>query len=103
MSLHYDDKGKIFTEYVSKVIVNAIIQTPTQRIIGQIYVRPDDRVSDELNKSDHFLAVTDATVYDLEGEVLYRCDFIAVNREHIIWLIPEEPNRQDVNQDREVE
>jgi len=95
MSLHYDEKGKFYTEYVSKAAVNAIIQTSTQRIIGKIYVKPGDRVSDEINRSEQFLAVTDATVYGSDGEVLYRCDFISINREHVIWLIPEEPNRAD--------
>ena len=98
MTLHYDDKGKFYTEYVSKTAVNAIIQTLMQRIIGRIYIRAGDRVSDELNQSEQFLAVTEATVYGLEGDILYRCDFIAINREHVVWLIPEEASEGNKGQ-----
>ena len=90
MSLHYDDKGKFYTEYVSKNAVEAIIQTLTHRINGKIYIRVGERVSDELNQSEKFLAVTEATIFDTEGDLTYKCDFITVNRDHIIWIMPEE-------------
>jgi hypothetical protein len=47
-------------------------------------------VSDELNQSDKFIAVTDATIFDSQGDLSYKCDFITVNRDHIIWIMPEE-------------
>jgi hypothetical protein len=90
MSLHYDDKGKFYTEYVSKNAVNAIIQTLTYRITGKIFIRVGERVSDALNQSDPFLAVTEATIFDNAGELAYKSDFITVNRDHIIWVMPEE-------------
>jgi len=90
MSLHYDDKGKFYTEYVSKNAVNAVIQTLTHRINGKIFIRVGERVSDELNQSDKFLAVTEATIFDNAGDLSYKCDFITVNRDHIIWIMPED-------------
>jgi hypothetical protein len=94
--MHYDDKGKIFTEVVSKTTIPAIIQTLTNRLHGNIYVNRGVRLSDELNHSEKFMAVTDATVYDLAGQELYRCAFVAINREHVVWLMPEaEPRRDD--------
>jgi|MudIll2142460700_1097286.scaffolds.fasta_scaffold2097314_1 hypothetical protein len=90
MTLHYDDKGKFYTEYVSKNAVNAVIQTSTHRITGKIFIRVGERVSDELNESDKFLAVTDASIFDSEGEISYKCDFITVNRDHIVWIMPGE-------------
>jgi hypothetical protein len=90
MSLHYDDKGKFYTDYVSKNAVSAIIQTSTHRIIGKIFIRVGERVSDELNESDKFLAVTDASIFDSAGDLLYKSEFITVNRDHIIWIMPEE-------------
>jgi len=90
MTLHYDDKGKFYTEYISKNAVLAVIQTLTHRITGKIFIRVGERLSDELNQSDQFLAVTEATIFDDQDEVSYKGDFITVNRDHIIWIMPEE-------------
>lgn len=89
MGLHYDEKGKFFTDYITKETVKAIIQTPTNRIEGTLYVRPGERVSDMLNRSEQFLPLTEVTVYDLKGEKVYEGDFIAVNIQYVIWLKPE--------------
>ncbi len=88
MYASFEEKGKIHTNVISKIPVNAIIQTTRNRIEGNIYVRPDDRLKDELSNSDCFLAVTDATVYDDEGKVLYEANFLSVHRDQIIWIIP---------------
>ena len=90
MVMHYDEKGKFFTDYISKRSIEAIIQTQTNRIHGYIYVRINERVSDELNRAEQFLAITDAEIFSLQGEKLYECDFLAVNREMVIWLMPQE-------------
>jgi hypothetical protein len=96
MSLHYDEKGKFFTDYVSKDSVQAIIQTTTHRIEGLIYVRTGERVSDFLNTGGPFLAVTDATISDLSGVEVLSADFLSVNQNHVIWLTPkDEKSRQD--------
>jgi len=94
MSLHYDEKGKFFTDYISKDSIQALIQTATNRIEGNLYLRSGERVSDMLNRSEKFIAVTDVVVYDLEGKELYSCDFLAVNVDLVIWLMPmEEPTQ----------
>lgn len=90
MAIHYDDKGKFFTEVISKEAVPVIIQTTTNRIRGNIYVRPDVRIKDQINHEETFLAVTDAVLYDLAGQELYRGDFLLVNREYLVWLLPED-------------
>jgi hypothetical protein len=72
MSTHVDHKGKYFTDVINKELVHAIIQTLTVRVEGDIYVRPGERMKDELNRSDKFIAVTDAVVYNARGEVLYK-------------------------------
>jgi hypothetical protein len=96
MSLHYDEKGKFFTDYVSKDSVSTILQTTTHRIQGYVYLRTDERVSDMLNRSDEFLAVTDAVIFAPDGSELFQCPFLAVSRNHIIWLMPEEKNPDPV-------
>lgn len=95
MVMHFDDKGKFFTEYVSKRSVEAVIQTLTNRIHGFIYIRPNERVSDELNRSEPFLAITDAEIFSLQGEKLYSCEFLSVNREMIVWLLPQETSESE--------
>jgi hypothetical protein len=89
MSIHFDDKGKFYTDVVTKEAVPVLIQTPTNRIRGNIYIRPGERIKDQINQEDEFLAVTDAILYDQSGEELYRGDFLLVNKAHLIWLAPE--------------
>jgi hypothetical protein len=90
MVTHYDEKGKIFTQVVSKHPVQVIIQTAQQTIRGSIHVRPDSRVKDELNSTEEFIAVTDAVVYNNLNEEIYRSAFMVINTNHMIWVIPEE-------------
>jgi uncharacterized membrane protein affecting hemolysin expression len=91
MGTRYDEKGKIFTDVVAKEPVRVAIQTTTmQRIKGKMFVSPDERVKDELNHAERFLAVTDASVYDNEGNLIQQSAFMAVNRDQIAWLIPQE-------------
>jgi hypothetical protein len=94
MSIHYDDKGKFFTEVVSKEAMPVLVQTPTNRIRGNIYVRPGERIKDQINQEEQFLAVTEAVVFDLSGEEIYRGDFMLVNREYLVWLLPEDQMRR---------
>lgn len=90
MTIRFDEKGKFFTEIVSKEPLKVILQTPTNRIRGNIHVRPGERLRDQINQGDVFLAVTEATIYDQTGKELYQCEFLAINREHIIWILPDD-------------
>ena len=90
MVTHYDDKGKIFTQVVSKHPVQVIIQTIQNKIRGTIYIRPDVRIKDEMNTSEDFLAVTEAVVYGSQNEEIYHTGFLVVSTNHIVWVIPEE-------------
>ncbi len=90
MVTNIDEKGKIFTNIIAKSPLPATIQTDSHRIHGEIYVRPNERVKDELNRSEAFLAVTNATVFGPQGEILYRSNFLTLNLQHVIWLIPDD-------------
>jgi hypothetical protein len=90
MALPFDDKGKIFTNVIPKRPIAATIQTQSQLIQGQIHVRPSERLKDEINRSDQFIAVTNAVIFDSSGQILYKCNFLTLNRDHILWLIPDE-------------
>lgn len=97
MSIHYDDKGKFYTDVITKEAVPVLIQTPTNRIRGNVYIRPGERIKDQINQDDTFLAVTEAILYDLAGEELYRSSFLLVNREYLIWLLPEDQMREPIS------
>jgi len=85
----FDEKGKIFTNIVPKTPVPAIIQTKTHRISGEVYMKPDERLKDELNRSEQFLAVTNATIFDDHGQIVYSSKFLTLNKDQIVWLIPD--------------
>jgi hypothetical protein len=59
-----------------------------------VHVRKGERLSDEINSANLFLAVTNAEIFNPEGEILYTSSFLAVNREHIIWLMPIEEHQE---------
>lgn len=89
MSIDYNEKGKIFTEVVTKIPVFVTIQTTTHRIRGRLHVRRDQRVKDELDRDENFLALTEAAVFNADGNVLYESPFLAVQRANIVWVMPE--------------
>ena len=88
MAIEYDEKGKFFTDIISKDVIRSEIQMVTCVIRGNVHVRKGDRLSDEINLPNLFLPVTGAEIFNLEGEKLVSCNFMAVNREHIVWLLP---------------
>jgi hypothetical protein len=89
MKPHITETGKFFTHIITKDPIPAAIQTLSHRIEGTVHVRRGDRLLDELTSAEQFLAVTGATVYT-KGEVVYRAEFLTINRDHIVWLMPTE-------------
>ena len=90
MKLYYDEKGKFYTDYVTKVSQPVIINTLHHTIRGNIHLRTDERLSDGLNSSQNFLAVTGVVVSSHSGEELYRANFFSINLEHVVWIMPSE-------------
>lgn len=95
MKTSFDEKGKIFTEVVKKRPVNVHIQTSKHLIRGKFHVRLNERIKDELDKSDTFIALTDAGIFDLKGELIYSCSFLTVNRLNIVWLFQDDDIEND--------
>lgn len=88
MYASFEEKGKIFTNIVSKTPVDVIIQTTNHQIHGKVHHRLNERLVDELTSACSFLAITDASVYDMGGKLAFRTRFIALHRDHIHWIIP---------------
>src|SRR3569832_2460226 len=82
MTFEYDEKGKIFTDIVTKVAVSATLQTTTHMIRGKVHVRRDQRIKDELDLNESFLAITDVTVLGAEGQTLFQAPFLTKQHTH---------------------
>ncbi len=92
MSIRYNDRGKFFTNVITKETVPAIMQTLVTSVQGDLHVRVNERVKDELNRGEQFLAVTNAVIYDLKGQRLYETNFMLINRDHVVCIIPDDEN-----------
>ena len=90
MTVEFNERGKYFTDIISKIAVSAIIQTTTHRIEGSIHVRLDGRIKDELDHDEPFLAVTDAKIFAADGSVMHQAEFMTIARDQIVWVIPTE-------------
>ncbi len=95
MNYEYDNKGKVFTEVISKDLIDVLVQTTKHLIRGTIHVRQDKRLQDELDNGRSIIALTEASVLDAEGKTLYQSDFLALQREQIVWVISEEDDIED--------
>jgi hypothetical protein len=49
VTIRFDEKGKIFTDVISKEVMGVIIQTLAERIRGKIHVRPEEPLKDTTN------------------------------------------------------
>ncbi|HSO26744.1 MAG TPA: hypothetical protein VLS48_01650 [Anaerolineales bacterium] len=88
MDFRFDDKGKFYTEVVTKEAIAVLVQTQTYRIRGFMYVRPENRLIDELNLGRRFLPLTDVVVVDHDGSVLERAEFLTINCDQVVWIAP---------------
>jgi hypothetical protein len=90
MEARIDEKGKYYTPRVIKDPVQAFIHTNNHLMVGQVYVRPEHRLSDALSE-DHarFLPVTDVQVYDIATHaLLYQSNFLLVAYHSIVMIGP---------------
>lgn len=92
---YYDEKGKVFTNIVTKVAIQATIQTTTHMMRGHLHVRKDQRIKDELDHNEKFLALTDVSIMGPDGQPLFQVPFVAVQRAQIVWVIPEQNNDEE--------
>jgi len=95
MTIEYDEKGKIFTDIVSKIAIYATIQTTQHMLRGRIHVRRDQRIIDELDLDENFIAITDVSILGADGQTLFQAPFLAVRRSHIVWVIPEQKSGEE--------
>ncbi len=75
--------------------IPATIQTTTHLMRGLLHVRRDQRIIDELDLNENFLALTDVSVLNSDGQTLYQAPFLAVRRTQIVWVIPEQKTDEE--------
>ena len=99
MTIEYDEKGKFYPDIVKKAPVPVVIQTATHLVRGLVHVREGERLKNELERNEMFLAVTQATIYEAGDKVLFTVPFIALQRAQIIWIMPvEEESQKDLSE-----
>ncbi len=99
MTIEYDEKGKFYTDIVKKLPVPVVIQTATHLMRGLVHVRDGERLKNELERDEMFLAVTSASVYSADDKVLFKAPFMAVLRAQIIWIMPvDEEDQKDLSE-----
>jgi len=91
-----DRRGKIFTEVISKNEIPALIQTVTHLVQGHIYIHPNIRLVDELNRAKEFIPVTQAVVLGPDGKELYRAEFMTLRTSQIVWVFPQEEEQSSM-------
>jgi hypothetical protein len=75
---------------IDKSQQDVIVYTLHHRLEGKMYTYRGARVLDELNAGvKSFIALTDTNVYSLTGnDVIYKAPFIALNKAHIVHVLP---------------
>jgi hypothetical protein len=43
-----------------------------------------------LDRDENFLALTDVHVLGGDGQTLFHAPFLAVRRDHVVWVMPEQ-------------
>jgi hypothetical protein len=95
MSIEYDEKGKFYTDVITKLPTKVLIQTSSHLVRGSVHVREGERLKDELEHDEDFLAVTNANVLGADDQVLYSVRFMAIKKTQIVWVMPADEKSGD--------
>ncbi len=90
MTIEYDEKGKFYTDVITKLPVSCLLQTTTHLMRGFIHVRQGERFKNELERDETFLAVTNVSILGAGDVVLFTAPFMAIKRSQIVWVMPSE-------------
>jgi hypothetical protein len=93
MEYRVDEKGKVFTERITKRAVPVVACIGDLIVRGTVHLKPDNRLKDELNDNEQFIAITQAHVLEHRGKrALYKTEALIVNKSQIAWIFPRKPD-----------
>ncbi|MEK6751847.1 MAG: hypothetical protein AABZ00_06240 [Chloroflexota bacterium] len=98
MTIEYDEKGKYYTDIVTKLPVSCLIQTTTHLMRGFVHVRQGERFKNELERDEAFLAMTNVNILGAGEEILYTAPFMAVQRSQIVWVMPVGGEQEEIKE-----
>lgn len=94
--LRVDSKGKYYTKMVSTQQLRVRFRLLSGELVeGDVHIRPDARLSDELNDVNHpVISITSAVVH-LPGGGHFDTAYLAVPRHALGWVVPLDAIGQD--------
>lgn len=91
MDYRVDEKGKVFTERMTKKRVPVTVAVGDLVIRGFVHIKPETRLKDELNEGETFIAITDASVSTRASKnQVYKTTALIVNKAQIVWIFESE-------------
>ena len=90
MASQIESQDAVSSQYISKKPTPVIIQTSHHRLHGNVHVGLGKRLKDELDGGLQFLPVTNVVVYGDDGQAVYHSQFLLINREQLVWILPDE-------------
>lgn len=89
MQTQVDEKGKYYTDHVTKRGMSVVAAMRGAVVRGVVHLALDNRLKDEMNNAERFIAITKAQVWDAdENRLQYQADVLIVNKEQIVWIFP---------------
>jgi hypothetical protein len=86
-----DDKGKFFTAHVTKLRLPITACIGNWIIEGTVHLKSDNRLKDELNDGEMFIAITQARVWQVGSDkLIYEPEVLIVHKNEIAWIFPRE-------------
>ncbi|MEN8188895.1 MAG: hypothetical protein ABFS19_03545 [Thermodesulfobacteriota bacterium] len=70
-----------------------VILTKSFRVEGEISLYAGGRLTDYMNKADHFIAVTGARVLTFDGDELAKSAFLNLNRDRVEVIMPADEDK----------
>jgi hypothetical protein len=84
------------------VLVRVVMYTQHFKIIGNLHLPPNGRITDYLNRTlggpdkDTFLAITQAECFSItDGKVMHISEFMTVHKGHIHIVFPYKQERRE--------
>ncbi len=98
MDYRVDEKGKYYTNHINKRTISVIAQIENNIVRGIVHLTLDNRLKDELNTDESFIAITQAQVTERGNDrILYKSDVLIVNKQRIVWILPREGSPADAD------